>query len=104
MNEFWQSELTEEETEALIAKATDLVSKRRLQAPAVMFLEMHKPLSNIAANAGVALAPFLVPFFGFDNVNDFSRFLTKRENVERLIQSIEQSAAKPNSVNKENPA
>lgn len=95
MNDFWQTELTEEETEALIAKATEQVAKRRLHAPAIMFLEMHKPLSNVAANAAVVFAPFLVPLFGFDTVNDFSRFLTKRENVERLIQSIERSAMGP---------
>lgn len=101
MNEFWETELTEEETEALIRKATEEVAKRRMQSPAILFLEMHKPLSNIAANATVVFAPFLVPFFGFDAVNDYSRLMTKRENVERLIQSIEMSAKAPA---KENPA
>ncbi|MBX7133509.1 MAG: hypothetical protein K1X67_12620 [Fimbriimonadaceae bacterium] len=101
MNDFWQTELTEEETQALIQKATDEVAKRRLQSPAVLFLEMNKPLSNIAANATVVFAPFLVPFFGFDAINDVSRLMTKRENIERLIQSIELSAKRPA---KENPA
>lgn len=101
MNDFWQTELTEEETEALIEKATREVAKRRMHSPAILFLEMHKPLSFVAANATVAFAPFIVPFFGFDAVNDYSRLMTKRENVERLIQSIEMSAKAPA---KENPA
>jgi hypothetical protein len=95
MNEFWQRDLTEEETEALIAKAAAEVTKRKLFVPAIAFLEMHKPLANVMGHAGIAFAPFLVPFFGFDAINDYSRLITKRDNIERLIQRIEQAAASP---------
>lgn len=95
MNEFWESELTEEEVDGLIERATAEVSKRGMTVPAVLYLELHKPVANVAAHAALAFAPFLVPLFGFDAINDYSRLLTKRENVERLIKSIEEAATKP---------
>jgi hypothetical protein len=50
---------------------------------------MHKPISNVFAHAGLTMAPFLVPLFGFDFVNDYSNLLQKRDNVERLICMLE---------------
>ena len=49
----------------------------------------------LAAHAALAFAPFLVPLFGFDFVNDYSRLITKRDHVERLIQRIEEAAKAP---------
>ena len=92
MREFWDTELTEEETQTLLDKAAAEVLKRKLNVPAILMLEMHKPLAFISANAAVAMAPFLVPFFGFDSVNDYSRLLQKRENIEALIKRLEAPA------------
>jgi hypothetical protein len=52
---------------------------------------MHKPISNVFAHVGLSLAPFLVPLFGFDFVNDYSNLLQKRDNVERLICMLEKA-------------
>ena len=89
MNGFWEEELTSEETERLLDKAAESIRKRKLEGPAILALEMHKPLAGIASHAAVAMAPFVVPFFGFDRVNDYSRLLKDRQNVERLIQRLE---------------
>jgi len=90
MFDFWENELTEEETEAILEKAAEQIRKRRLEAPAIMALEMHKPLAGIMGSAGVVFAPFLVPFLGFNAVNDYSRVLAKKENFERLMTKLEQ--------------
>jgi len=89
MRHFWDEDLTEEQTTALLHKAARAIVERRLETPAILFLEMHKPLAFLGGQAAVAFAPFLVPFFGFDFVNDYSRLLSKRENIERLIQMLE---------------
>jgi len=86
----WSDDLTEEETEALILKAANEVTKRGLQVPAILFLEMNKPLAYVSANAALVFAPFAVPFLGFDAVNDYSRLAAERGNVERLIRKIEE--------------
>lgn len=95
MNEFWERELTDEEVEQLVERAANEVTRRGMTVPAVLFLELHKPVANVAAHAALAFAPFLVPLFGFDAINDYSRLLTKRVQVERLIQRIEEAAMKP---------
>jgi len=86
----WSTELTDEETEALVAKAANEIIRRKMQTPAILFLEMNKPLANVGANAALMFAPFAVPFFGFDLVNDYSRLFSKRENVEKLLLKIEE--------------
>lgn len=93
MYDFWKDDLTEDEEEALIDRAAGEITKRKLNMPAMLFFEMHKPLSNVAGNAALMFSPFLVPFFGFQNVNDYSRLLQKPDSVERLIQKLEDRKA-----------
>lgn len=75
----------------MLQKAADAIIKRGLATPGILFLEMHKPLAYIGGQSAIAMAPFIVPFFGFDFVNDYSRLFAKRDNIERLIQLLEQS-------------
>jgi hypothetical protein len=89
MSDFWKEELTEEETQELILKAAGEIKKRKMQAPAILMLEMHKPLGFISSQAAIVFSPFLVPFVGFDNVNNYSRLLAKRDNIERLLVELE---------------
>ena len=89
MSDFWDQDLSEEETETLLDRTAAAIRKRKLETPAIMALELHKPLANVGANALVVLAPFAVPFFGFDGVHDASRLLRNRVNVEKLIQRLE---------------
>lgn len=70
-------------------KLSKEIKKRGLEVPAAFFLEMHKPLANIAGHSMIAFSPFLAPFFGMDSVHDYSRLAMKRENFESLIQSLE---------------
>ena len=89
MLEFWSQELTDSETQELIEKVAIEIEKRKMTAPAILFLEMHKPLSYIGSQAAIVCAPFIVPFVGFDFVNNYSRLLSKRENIEKLIVRLE---------------
>jgi hypothetical protein len=89
MFDFWQNELTDEETNELLEKANKEIRAKKLEAPAILFFEMHKPLSNVFAHASLAFAPYLVPLLGYDFVNRYSLLLKKRDNVERLIEMLE---------------
>ncbi len=96
MFDLWQSDLTEQESEELIQKAVREIRRRKLEVPATLMLEMHKPLANVGGQAAIVFAPFLVPFLGFDFVNNYSRLMTRREWVETLIQRIaEKPIAEP---------
>ena len=93
MFDFWAEEPSTEETETLLQKAAEEIRRRKLEAPAILFFEMHKPISNVMAHLTVASAPMLVPFLGFDFVNQYSNLLRKRDNVERLICMLEEKPA-----------
>jgi hypothetical protein len=87
----WQEdELSDEERDAILERIAQGVVRRGMAAPAVLFLELNKPLSFVASQSLIVLTPFLAPFVGIDNVHRYSRLLEKRENVERLIERIEQ--------------
>lgn len=86
----WQDELTEEQRDAILERIAQGIVRRGMAAPAVLFLELNKPLSFVASQSLIVLTPFLAPFVGIENVHRFSQLLEKRENVERLIDRIEQ--------------
>lgn len=96
MFDFWNDELTLEEEDQLLDKLAEDIQKRKLEAPAIAFFELHKPLANVGGHLALAASPFLVPILGYKNVNNYSRLLSKRENVEKLLCRLE---AKKDSMN-----
>ncbi|MEN6371033.1 MAG: hypothetical protein ABFD64_03385 [Armatimonadota bacterium] len=93
--------LGEEEAQQLAEEVAAMIVKRRLETPAVLFLEMHKPLSFIASQGMIVAMPFLAPLLGPEKVSKFSRFLRERENIERLIQRIEELSEERDLAKKE---
>ncbi len=86
--------MSEERKEKIIEKISDEVCKRKLETPTILFLEMHKPVANIAGHAAIAVSPFIMPFFGFENTDDYSQFFSSRENIEALIQTLDTNRTK----------
>lgn len=85
----WEKPLTEEDIERMIDRVAGEIGKRGLETPAILFLEMHKPLANVFAHGALAFSPFLMPFLGFDRVDRYTQFMSSPANVERLIQRLE---------------
>lgn len=85
--------LTDERRGEVIDAIARKIVGRRLETPAVLFLDMHKPLSFIASQAMLVGLPFLGMFFGAQPVADISKLLKDRENVEALIERIEEMSA-----------
>ncbi|MGD0175925.1 MAG: hypothetical protein ABSC50_03755 [Candidatus Bathyarchaeia archaeon] len=85
MSEF---DLTEEEERKLIDNIAKLVVDKGLEAPAIMFLEVTRPLTFIASQlAIVALGP-LQWLFELEGPKYTGLFM-KKENVNRIIERIE---------------
>jgi hypothetical protein len=81
-------DLTEEEERKLIDNIAKLVVDKGLEAPAIMFLEVTRPLSFIASQlAIVALGP-LQWLFELESPKYTGLFM-KKENVSRIIERIE---------------
>ena len=87
----WDAELQPEERDALIDKIARQVTSRGMQIPAILLLEMHKPLAFLAGQGLLVSSGFLAPIFGPKNVQQYSRLLESRDNIERLIRRIEMS-------------
>ena len=85
--------LTEEQRDAAIDSIAKKVVDRRLETPAVLFLEMHRPLSFIGSQVVLVAMPLLAPLVGAQRTVDFSKLLRDRANVELLILRIEEMAA-----------
>lgn len=85
--------LPEEERDAMIEKIAMDIHRRGLETPAILFLEMHKPLSFFASQTLIVTTPLIAPIVGFDRVRNAANLLESRDNVELLIRRIEELAA-----------
>jgi len=83
-------QLTPEERDKLINELAQKVVDKRMETPAIMFLEMHKPVTFLASQSMLVASPFLVPLFGAEGVQKYSRLFSSVDNVELLIERIEE--------------
>jgi hypothetical protein len=60
-----------------------------MTAPAILFLEMHKPLAFLGAQLLWAAQPFLNIAFDPDDVRDFTTIIEDRAGIEQLIDRLE---------------
>lgn len=85
----WAEDMSAEEADGKLRKIAYEIRKRRLEVPAILLFESHKPLSYIGGQATFFFAPFLVPILGYQTVQDYARLLNRRDSIERLLQYLE---------------
>lgn len=90
MESLWNEPLTQERKAEMIEKLAGEIHKRRLETPAILFLEMHKPLAGLASQSLVVFSPFLIPFVGIGNIDDYSQLAGDRGAVEALVTRLEE--------------
>lgn len=83
--------LTEQQAQLLEAIA-QRIHRYRLEAPAVLFLEMHKPLAFIGSQAFLVASPIFAAFIGMSQVEAFAELISEPAHLELLIQRIEELA------------
>ena len=88
--DYEDDQLTPEERDKLINELAQKVVDKRMETPAIMFLEMHKPVTFLASQSILVASPFLVPLFGAEGVQKYSRLFSSVDNVELLIERIEE--------------
>lgn len=92
MPEPTDEELSPEERDKLIDELARKVVARRLETPAILFLEMNKPVAFIAGQSMLVASPLLAPLFGPEGVRKYSQLFGSRDNIEVLIRRIEDLA------------
>lgn len=74
--------------EELIAGLVRRVNQWGMAAPAILFLQAHKPLSFLASQFLLLSQPTLEPFLG-GGVREYALLLEDRENVETILSRLE---------------
>ena len=73
------------------------VVRRHLTTPALLFLEMSRPLNNVGAHLLHFFSPLLSVFTDTTHVREFARFLERRGSIDyfcRRIEDLEAAATK----------
>jgi len=75
----------------IVDKIALAVVKRRLSVPAVLFIEVMKPLNFLGAQALNFFGPIIESLLKKENrYYDFTAFLEDRENIEKILLRIEE--------------
>lgn len=82
--------MVESDAEKLLEKAAQTIVRRGMEVPAILFLEMHKPLANLIGHAVWVTMPVWAIFFGVVTTNELGALLSDPERIERLIRRIEE--------------
>ncbi|HMS85696.1 MAG TPA: hypothetical protein PKD12_18795 [Nitrospira sp.] len=73
----------------LLERIAEVIVKRRMAAPATMFLESMGPMNFLGSQALHFLTPILDCAFNTKEVEQVARLLERRDTVTRLIAIIE---------------
>lgn len=81
--------LSQDEARAVADSVARRVVGLGLALPAILFLEMHRPLGRLAGQAVVVATPVLAPVFGLGGMQGLSRLLYHPGGIDLMIESIE---------------
>lgn len=76
----------------LIERIARRIAEKRLEGPAVLFLELNKPLAFLIGQAAVVASPVLAMFIPMSELEEATQLLGSSEAFEELIQRIEELA------------
>ena len=88
-----ETPLTPDQRQEIVDSVARKVVGRRLETPALLLLEMNKPLSFIASQALLCAMPLVGPIVGAERIAGLSKLLNDRENIDALMSRIEELAA-----------
>ena len=86
-------EFTEEDTR-IVDKVAEFIVKRRMTAPAVVFIKSSAPLNMIGSQFLVFLKPFATVIFKQDEYTKFARILEHRNSIDFVVERIEEAQRK----------
>ena len=85
----WYQEISVEERDRVIETVARGVCKRGMETPAILFLEMHKPISFFASQGHIVTSPMIAPFIGLDNLRIEHCGATRQHRMVQRISPVE---------------
>lgn len=80
---------TDEELDLFSKDLARLVCQRKMAVPAIMTLELAKPVSFVGANSMLFFTPLLELIFDKEKLQKFHAIAEDRKRLEQLITNIE---------------
>ena len=77
--------------EQLIEHLTEQISRWRLTVPAIVLLQVTRPLSFIAGQGLLLCQPLLSFVYDAPRVADYAELLADRASMERLVMRLEEA-------------
>jgi hypothetical protein len=85
-------DLSPEERDRIFDRVARLIVRWKLQVPAILNLELYKPLAFWGGHVLTVFTPLLAPAIGLRNMQTVCELLLKPGNIDRLIDRIEELA------------
>lgn len=78
------------EDRALLTRVAVFVVRRRMTAPAILFLESVRPLNFIGSQTMLFLAPFVKAFLNMREYEQIQQILENRESISAFVDLLEE--------------
>ena len=88
------------QSEQLIEHFTERISRWRLAMPALLLLQVTRPLSFIASQGLLLCQPLLSFVYDAPRVADYAELLADRANIDRLVARLEAEEHAPGLAGK----
>jgi len=86
------------EDQELLTKVASFLCKRKMQTPALMILEVGRPLNFVASQLIHFLQPTIALFLNTEEISRFGRLLEHRSSVDLFIDCIMKEEERPTAV------
>lgn len=97
-------DVSPEERDRIFDRLAGEIVRRRMQVPAILALEMHRPLAFLGSQALIILTPLLAPAIGLRNMQAACALLAQPGSIDHLVDRIEELAhAVPSTPSAESP-
>ena len=79
------------QSEQLIEQLTEQISRWRLTVPAILLLQVTRPLGFIASQGLLLCQPLLSFVYDAPRVADYAELLADRASIDRLVMRLEEA-------------
>jgi len=83
-----------ERQQQVVGRVCNEIVRRHLSTPALIFLEMSRPLNFVGAQVLHFFSPFLTIFTDTNSHQEFAAFLEQRGSIDYICTQIEQLESK----------
>jgi hypothetical protein len=85
-------ESVQEQNQQLLDKLAQQIGSWQLTLPAILFLQVTRPLSFIASQCLLLCQPLLGFFYDTQRITDYAELLADRANIDCLVAQLEKDS------------